>query len=440
MEVITVISIMWFTHSASSSLSKCCPSNFELFFKNSNDDELILREDIICQPASTVATLAVGSSTYFHIRFPTCSKLKLVNVYQKSAVVCIDRISPLNSIFGLTCADTSELKEDWIPMPSVTNFRKCCPYNRKYDVEKQFCWSPLSDNYTKAVPDLLKLAKRGKNVFVNVTIGTPTCRDSEALLDTVVPANQLIFNSADALRFTSSGLLFSLDEYCVDLVDDLFEYIVVRSCWDSLSTCKHDQVCVRKCCPDAYEMQKRSCVPSKRPISLQFHNRMNNGGYVAVDGIRPAFLSRPKCPNGKYPLNRDDPTDSHVLTVENRVVMLFHNRVFGIDEFCVDNLYQMEGTRIVICLNENLSPFPNKMLLKTTLTTLCSAVSAIFLFLTFIIYAALPSLQNLHSKLIMCYLITSASSYAVVVWVRIFPYWFWYHSQEICTLSGELSY
>lgn len=438
MEVIVLILIFSFLHStSSSSLFKCCPPNFELhvsYAKSNSSDELVFGRDVVtCQPASTAGTLAAPSSAHFVVGLPNCSTLRLANAYQRSPVACVDRVSPFHSVFGVACADSSEADANSTrPMPSVVNFRKCCPLGRKYDAERQFCWSPLAANDTKALSHLLKLAWRGRRtMFANATFGAPVCRRSEALLDTVVPAADLVF-TVDSVLINSTAVLLSLDEYCVDLVDDVFEYVVVRSCRDS-SVCR-DRVCVRKCCPDGYEMQRRICVPSIRPVSVRFHNETQGGAFVAVDGIRPAFLSAPTCKSGKYPLAEDDPEDSHVITLDGNVVMLAQNVVYGSDQYCVDNLHQKERTATLVCLKEWTGPF-TKSQLKVVLTTVCAAISAVLLFVTFLIYAMLPSLQNQHSRLIMCYLITSAFSYVALVFMRVWPDW--KGSPEICTLSGE---
>ncbi|XKL68151.1 hypothetical protein PGB90_003642 [Kerria lacca] len=434
MEIIKLIAILSFVQSVTSNLSKCCSLNSELSV-NSTDVLNFSRENVTCK-SSITGTLAITYTGYLSIGLPNCTSFQLVNAYDRSVkVFCVDRVQEYNDVFGVSCSN-SAIDENFFQLPSITSFRKCCPLNRKYDDKKQFCWSPLSENDAGASNNLAKIVLKQSNLFVNVTVGVPFCHVNNVLLDTILSSEQVSY-SRDSIRINDAGP-FSYDEYCVDIVDDRFEYVVVRSCRDYSIECKNkNRTCVRKCCGSGYEFnEKYKCVSSQRPLSLTFQKLLSRDEKNHLtfsksnEVIKPAYLQGDIC--RKYRLDDNVENDKHVLTTDGMVYKFYTEEIFDVNEYCVENEKRNNKTNTYICFPQKLNKFIN---VKRKLTTIGSAISAVFLSLTFAIYLILPSLRNQHGKLIMCFLVTSAWSYTTVVLQNILP--FEKLPKEFCPISGK---
>lgn len=319
-------------------------------------------------------------------------------------------------------------QQNTFSVTSITNIRKCCPGYRKYAAERQFCWSEFSSNNNSTLHDLPKLSVRHPDHFVSITFGAPPCHSSAVLVDTVVPNNQVVFND-EALIL--NGTTYNFNEYCIDLVDDKFEYLVVRTCQDQLTVCNFKgHLCVQKCCPAGEEIDELKCAPSKKSLKMFFHNVTNKHSstpLITPVEMTPAFIFGNPCPEGKYMLNPDSAKDSHVLTADGSVFMKKSQKNLDRNSYCVDHYKSVGETRTFKCFqtsSQETHDYLMEMLMpKMTLT--CTTISAIFLFITIFVYLLIPSLHNLHGKLIMCYLLTSALSYttmAVVIVIQFKSY------------------
>ncbi len=398
-----------------SALYKCCPLNHELSIVGDGNTTNIGLE---CQQ-STTGTMSVTYTANLTIGLPQCGSYDLVSAYDRLRnVSCLDRVSQLGQIAGVACDIPGPVT---FPIPSVFNFRKCCPLNRTYDADGQYCWSPYADTHPGALEETLKIVFKREDTFVNVTFGAPPCGSSEVLVDTVIPYQKVSF-LPDHDGFTingEEGVLSTPDGFCADLVDHRFEYVVIRSCRNPYNECKHGKhVCISKCCPVDFEMQGKMCVPGKRPLSMTIYN-LSYPEVPAKNHPKPAFLQGINCPNGKHVLD-DDNTDKHILTTDGRILMVTTNVFLDTESYCLENLRSSNETKTLRCFQEK--EHLGKMLeMKWFLSTICATVSALFLLLTFLIYALLPPLRNEHGKLVMCYLVTSAASYLSIVAQQVLP-------------------
>ena len=62
-----------------------------------------------------------------------------------------------------------------------------------------------------------------------------------------------------------------------------------------------------------------------------------------------------------------------------------------------------------------------KVAVKTKLIGVICFISTIFLLITFMIYASLPSLQNLHGKTIMCHIFSLAMAFFILANINLNP-------------------
>ncbi|XP_065199652.1 G-protein coupled receptor Mth2-like [Planococcus citri] len=416
-------------------MSKCCPLNHELFIGGTNLSD-IERENVFCRPTNGTVLVAVDSPS-LTIGLPNCSKLNIIDVYRRDLKIsCLDRITQLNDVYALRCAENET--ENSNEIVTTVSMRKCCPSHRAYNWDKQYCFSQYTQDNHDSATNLIKLAWNRTPHFVNLSFGSPVCRKSDVLIDKILHRDKVEFLNTDAIAIKelNSSVILSFDEFCVDLVDDRFEYLAIRSCQDYLTSCKHDnKVCVQKCCPVGYEYHEEKCIPSTRPLSLTFYNITQTYDSEAMPvTVKPAFLQASHCATGKYQLIDDDEPKKYLLTTSGTVYMPATNRVIDIDSYCVDNVKFHNKTRTFVCVHEEKSMFTVIRELKPLLTSICAAISAFFFILTFLIYLCLPSLRNLHGQLIMSYLFASAASYVMVVIHRTVQLRM--YSDSICKTAG----
>lgn len=411
-EIIKLVVILLFVESDSSSFKKCCLLNYELSINSTNISNFN-RENINCQ-LSLTGNLIIANTSFVNVGFPDCINFQLVNAYNRSIkVFCLDRVQEYNDVFGIACSD-HETTKDFFQLPSIISFRKCCPFNRKYNAEKQFCWNPVVKDDAYTPYDLAKIIINQNELVVNISIGVPLCHVNNILLDTIIMSEQISY-SQNSIRINDAGP-FSYDDFCIDIIDDIFEYVVVRSCRNYSNECKNKNLtCVRKCCHFGYEYDENyDCVPSQRFLSLTFQNSTHDN---SNNTAKPAFLQGDICIS-KYVLEDDVEEDKHILTTDGKVYKFESKNIFDVDEYCVENMKSDNKTKIYICFPKELNDF---LYMKMILVNISLVISIIFLLLTFAIYLILPSLRNLSGKLIMCFSATSAWSYIIIVLLNILP-------------------
>lgn len=419
---------------AAQTMSKCCPLNHELFINESNLNN-ITRENVFCRPTNGTILVALSSPS-LTIGLPNCSKLDIVDAYRRDLKIsCLDRIAQLNDVFAIRCAQNET--ENIHDIVTTTSLRKCCPQNRKFDWDKQYCYNQYAEDYANAATDLLKLTQNRQSHFVNLSFGTPHCRRSDVLMDKIIHRDDVQFLDTDAILINESNIpvILSFDEFCVDVVDDRFEYLVIRSCHDYITSCKHgDQVCISKCCPVGYELHDNRCIPSTRPLNLSFYNVTDKYDSQIATNVKPAFLQGSGCTGGKYQLNESE-EGKRIMTTSGTIFASATNTVIDINMYCVDNVKYQPKAKIFVCVPEGKNVLSMIRELKPMLTSICAGISAFFFILTFFIYLLIPSLRNLHGQLIMSYLMSSAASYITVVVHRTLP--LQVLSADICQAAGK---
>lgn len=111
------------------------------------------------------------------------------------------------------------------------------------------------------------------------------------------------------------------------------------------------------------------------------------------------------------------------------IFLKFYNEVPANDEYCVG-----------IAQNEKLNK-PEVVVLKCLLTSepevrfsilpIGMILSVPFLMATFIVYALIPELRNVHGKSLMCYVFSLTLAYALLAFVQL------YTNNDSCRNGGE---
>jgi hypothetical protein len=351
--------------------------------------------------------------------FPESCNTRVTVLKQNSLVpvfpYCIDKVEMGNgsvqsaSLLGYVCDDDNDSVRN-LTSPTVMNIKKCCR-NGTYDSERRVCGENMDGQ------EILQSAiLRDTACFVNVDYGLSECDSSEAVVSVVVSSDQTEFltNGAVVLNTTNAMLTLEDGSFCVDSVVNSSDSVVVKFC-QSVSIACTEGPCVQKCCKDGYSMiGSGSCRPSDFDFNPQFYSAVaTNNGFEHVETAVPSFaiLSNLQC--DKFILQPElTELDVAYLEVDGRLYVpkQFDHRLTT-ERYCLEKVFRpedgMDGIYTFLC-------FPDDDLVNPLLFILIALgliTSSFFLLVTFLVYACLPSLQNLHGKTLMCYVISLFAAY-----------------------------
>ncbi|KAI9557713.1 hypothetical protein GHT06_017542 [Daphnia sinensis] len=175
--------------------------------------------------------------------------------------------------------------------------------------------------------------------------------------------------------------------------------------------------CVHKCCPMgmALNITTQLCQSYSEPFDLVFHNVSGQvispdpGSYIIRDG------DAPQCPYGMFPLMPEmNPEDMFYILPDGQLYLPSYpeNDRYSKD-YCIDDFFTEEGHIV----RQALMCFPpqpeesadNQLVLKVFPYFLF--VSSLFLIATFVVYAMIPEIRNIHGVTIMCHVASLAVMY-----------------------------
>lgn len=175
--------------------------------------------------------------------------------------------------------------------------------------------------------------------------------------------------------------------------------------------------CVHKCCPMgmALNITTQLCQSYNEPFDLVFHNVSGQvispdpRSYIIRDG------DAPQCPYGMFPLMPEmNPEDMFYILPDGQLYLPSYpeNDRYSKD-YCIDDFFSEEGHII----RQALMCFPpqpeesadNQLVLKVFPYFLF--VSSLFLIATFVVYAMIPEIRNIHGVTIMCHVASLAVMY-----------------------------
>ncbi len=323
---------------------------------------------------------------------------------------------------------------------------KCCPSpHDRYDMGHNECkevndsfsvvdWPPptrsLRNNQTLTNPDF------------HVGLNLVNCSESFVVHST---ADFILYEDGylKALGFPSK---FSPGEFCLDhsLYEELHPGVKFAARFCLPDPCAGIN-CVLKCCPHGYmyDMERRSCERSLKPFLLKFSNESVSFGDISSDSYAFRY-GRPVCPNGRMLLDPSEYEEDrfHVLPSgqlhipENPEDSSLTNQ-YCVEDFLVDNRtvtnhlkltrsktsidqsYLPQERKAFICFPDQLEPpHEEKALLKVYPAFML--ISALFLIATFVVYAIIPELRNIHGATIMCHSISLATTYICLGIIQLF--------------------
>jgi hypothetical protein len=182
-------------------------------------------------------------------------------------------------------------------------------------------------------------------------------------------------------------------------------------------------------------IMSRSCTPSNFDFKPQFHSF-----FEPVTDSDPTFaiISNFSCKNGKFVLLPEfSEDDRNFLQLGGTLYVPAYKNLSNLttEQYCLERVVSeesgMDSIYAFLCFADE---GPEELSLQFLLLSLGLIISSVFLLLTFLVYACLPSLQNLHGKTLMCHVASLFAAYLCLSMGQLGTYSF---SYGLCAAIGE---
>lgn len=368
-------------------------------------------EDIMTTPLDDL------DSNYF-LEMPACLEILHEQVTGESAVIVVHcrsnkdrRVKAINASF-----------------PQLAYVRKCCPRNTVFDSRTRACVSRLSESESLVAFLLNKSAN--VDFVVVASESPPTCRgpivDYKIDESDVFVRNNIYSVMVPTFknRIVKEELSVTEGNACLEMTPDSASdrTLVARVCRDPEFCDGH--ACIRKCCAENEFFYARGCnklaVPDER---IEFHEALAN----AVNQTNSSAFSTTKdygvligkpCKYGMYPM---DPREEEWLLTSEGHVFIEDYAVHDLNKYCMDvfyNISEFENSFYLFACFDH--PPTTDVSVRYRMNTALQIVSCAFLLMTLLVYACLPSLQNLHGKTLMCHvssLLVAFICLSIITWI-----------------------
>ncbi|KYN31773.1 G-protein coupled receptor Mth2 [Trachymyrmex septentrionalis] len=404
--------------SSKSHLTKCCPPG-EIFSGHSivecvsvprNATELYIQHwntttefrgiPQCKEPEDLVTTPLDDLDSDNFIEVSACFEILHVQATGESKVIVVhcrsykDRLKAINASF-----------------PQLTYIRKCCSRDTVFDSRTKACVPQLSELDSLAA--FLLNGSANSDLVVIATEGPPTCKGP--IVDYEIDKNDVFVQNSTysvmvpafnaTMNIVKEELLVTEGNACLEMTADSDRTLIARVCRNP-EFC-HRNACIRKCCAENEFFYAQGCNKLAVPDEpIEFHealaNAVNQTKSSAFDTTKDyGILIGKPCKYGMYPM---DPTEEEwVLTSEGHVVIENYDE-YDQDKYCMDVFYNKSefdhNFHLFICFDK---PETNKISARYQVNTVLEVISCAFLLITLLVYACLPSLQNLHGKTLMCH-------------------------------------
>jgi hypothetical protein len=241
-------------------------------------------------------------------------------------------------------------------------------------------------------------------------------------LFSVVVTKWKIFDNGSLLSLDNNPVLYPPEFFWKEFNDD--NITEVRGC---ICLIKH---CIRKCCPEEQTMTPdKSCVDSNssllHPFSPQFADEDINNPAGIVDLYR--VYGNP-C---RYQTFRLEPEYEFSL-LRTGVLSVPNEGNFTVGQYCIEAFEDAEQVLPMLCFPEaEASEAGNEIYLMYPIGMI---ISVPFLLATFVVYAVIPELRNLHGKSLMCHVSSLLTAYTFLAVVQLGNNRL---SNELCTFCGK---
>ncbi|KAL7037935.1 hypothetical protein ACKWTF_009403 [Chironomus riparius] len=217
-------------------------------------------------------------------------------------------------------------------------------------------------------------------------------------------------NITDGFKDSNDNFIYKSEIFPLGTYDE-FDYIEdysyvkisanphIRGC-----VCKQKQ-CLRFCC---LENDTENCLQSNE---LNVFNEDNEEETIDISDNKYSILLGRSCKD-MYELERDAGEEWKLL---NNGSLLLDDNVFDHNEFCVEKNDDSNAI-VYVCFPEQEQDFSD------IIHSIGFFISIPFLIITFLIYASIPELRNLHGKCLMCYTFSLTVFYSLMLKLNIFKH------------------
>lgn len=197
--------------------------------------------------------------------------------------------------------------------------------------------------------------------------------------------------------------------------------------------------CIRKCCGRGELMEEgpngtTSCQKNPGPspfnnFTMPVYQTPTEFANVSQEHFR--ILYGDVCAYGKFMLTPwVSPADQSYLMTDGRI--LVDGRYLDASEYCLESVRGEEGIFTLLCFPPGDEDEQTKI--TFTVYPIGMILSSPFLLATFLVYAIIPDLRNLHGKSLMCHVFSNVVAYVTLSIVQIATD---YISSFLCITFGE---
>jgi hypothetical protein len=232
-------------------------------------------------------------------------------------------------------------------------------------------------------------------------------------LFSVVITDWKIFPNGSLLSLDDTRVLYPPEYFWKELKDD--NDTEVRGCLCLLRNC------IRKCCPEGQTLTKDDhCVPSNltllHPFSPQFIDENTNKPVKNVDVHR--IYGNP-CSYGSYLLDPAvNPADQFTLLLTGMLSAPAEGN-FTVAQYCIEAFEEQKAVLPLLCFQNEETDGVMEDTSVHVLYPVGLIISVPFLFATFVVYAAISELRNLHGKSLMCHVSSLLTAYVFLAVVQL---------------------
>jgi hypothetical protein len=218
-------------------------------------------------------------------------------------------------------------------------------------------------------------------------------------------------------KLLANGSLLSLDDdipvlYPPELFwEDLYDNVTeVRGCICKLKNC------VRKCCPEGQTLlEDGTCADSNSTLLHPFSPHFTDENNETVTNVDVYTLYGNPCQSDVFRL--DDESDEFTLSPTG-VLNVPEEGNFTAAEYCMEAFENPEKILPLLCFTEE-EEFVEEEQGTGTMYAVGMIISVPFLFATFLVYAMIQELRNLHGKSLMCHVSSLLTAYFFLAIVQL---------------------
>ncbi|XP_072750744.1 G-protein coupled receptor Mth2 [Anoplolepis gracilipes] len=422
--------------SSESHLAKCCPpgkifsghSTVEcVSVSNSMIELYVLHRNVTaefrglpqCDEPEDIVTTSLDDFDSNFLEVPACLEILYEPITGENTVVIVYCQSNKNR----------QVKAINTSFPQLAYIRKCCSYGTIFDSHTKACVPWL--NKSESLVTFLSKESIDINFVVIVNEGPPTCTgpivDYEIDKDDVFLRNDTYSVMVPVLKnnlISKEEFFLTKDNACLEMLPDFMfnQRLLARVCRDSNFCDKNS--CIRKCCAEDEFFYARGCnkLTPEEPIEFYqaFADAVNQTESSTFNMSKDygVLIGKP-CKHGMYPT---DPREEEWSLSAEGYVLAEGYEIFDQNKYCMDIFYNKSefdhSFHLFMCFED--PEVPEYVPTRFQVNTVLEITSCVFLLMTLLVYAYLPSLQNLHGKTLMCHvssLFLAFTCLAIIPWI-----------------------